>query len=405
MGLEGNLIVGQSGGPTAVINASLAGVIEEAKKHSEIKELYGAVNGVEGLLKEEIADLRAESDEDISLLRNTPASALLTCRRKLTEDDYDRLLAIFRAHNIRYFLYIGGNDSADTTHKVGLLAKESGYEMRVMGVPKTVDNDLAYMDHTPGFGSVARFNALAMRDAGLDSLAMATSTPIKIIETMGRNAGWITASTALAREKPGDPPDLIYLPERTFDRDQFLSDVRKVLERGHGCTIAVCEGLRDADGNPVVASKSEIDTDAFGHRQLGGIGDYLAQFLMNSLNLKARADKAGTIQRVCGIAQSSVDVEEAYMAGAAAVRHACEGTSDQMVTLVRVSSNPYKCETGLAPLSAVANAERLVPDEFINEEGNDVTPAFIEYALPLIGGPLPKYARLKLERIPKLLSS
>ena len=403
MTLEGNLIVGQSGGPTAVINASLAGVVEEAKRHAEIKEIYGAVNGVEGLLKEEMVDLRAETDETVSRLSQTPSSALRTCRRKLKENDYERLLSILRAHNIRYFLYIGGNDSADTTHRVGLLAKESGYGMRVMAIPKTVDNDLAYMDHCPGYGSVARFNALAVRDAGLDSIAMATSTHMKIIEVMGRNTGWITAATALAREEPGDPPDLIYLPERPFDHDRFLSDVKRVMARGRGCTIAVCEGLRDAEGNIVVESKSAVDTDAFGHRQLGGIGDYLARFLMEALDKKARADKAGTIQRVCGFAQSPVDAAEARMAGAAAVGHACEGTTDQMVTLIRVSSSPYKCETGLAPLSAVANAERPVPDEYINEDGNDVTSAFIEYALPLIGGPLPQYARLKMTRVAKLL--
>ena len=403
MGLQGNLIVGQSGGPTAVINASLAGVVEQAKQHGEIKDIYGAVNGVEGMLKEEMVDLRAETDETISLLSQTPASALRTCRRKLKEDDYERLLSILRAHNIRYLVYIGGNDSADTTHRVGVLAKQAGYDMQVMGVPKTVDNDLAYMDHCPGYGSVARFNALAVRDAGLDSIAMATSTHIKIVETMGRNAGWITAATALAREQPGDPPDLIYLPERPFDHDTFLSDVKQVMDRGRGCTIAVCEGLRDAQGNIVVESKSAVDTDAFGHRQLGGIGDYLAKFVMEALDKKARADKAGTIQRVCGFAQSSVDAAEARMAGAAAVRHACEGTTDQMVTLVRVSNSPYKCETGLAPLSAVANAERPVPKEFITKEGNDVTDAFIDYALPLIGGPLPPYARLRMTRVPKLL--
>ncbi len=403
MGLEGNLVVGQSGGPTAVINASLAGVIAEAKAHPEIKEIYGAVNGVDGLLREEMVDLRAETDETVSLLSQTPASALKTCRRKLTEADYERLLSIFRAHSVRYFVYIGGNDSADTTHQVGVLAKQSGYEMRVMGVPKTVDNDLAYMDHCPGYGSVARFNALAVRDAGLDSIAMATSTHIKIIETMGRNTGWITAATALAREQAGDPPDLIYLPERAFDHDTFLKDVKRVLERGRGCTIAVCEGLRDADGNIVVESKTSVDTDAFGHRQLGGIGDYLARFLMDALDKKARADKAGTIQRVCGSAQSSVDAAEARMAGAAAVRHASEGTSDQMVTLVRVSNSPYQCEMDLAPLSAVANSERPVPAEYINKAGNDITPAFIEYALPLIGGPLPRYARLKMQSVPKLL--
>ncbi len=217
MALNGNAVIGQSGGPTAVINASLAGVIEEAKKHDEIQDIYGTVHGVEGLLAEHMADLRAEDDAAVSLLPNTPSAALGSCRKKLTEADYERLITILKAHNIRYWFYIGGNDSADTTHQVGRLSAEAGWEMRVIGIPKTVDNDLAYTDHCPGYGSVARFNALATRDAGRDTAALYTVDTVKIVETMGRNAGWITAATALAREDPGDPPHLIYLPERVFD--------------------------------------------------------------------------------------------------------------------------------------------------------------------------------------------
>ncbi len=402
MPLTGNVLVAQSGGPTAVINASLAGVIEGAKRHREIEGIYGALNGAEGLLAEELVDLRAESEADLSLLAGTPSAALGSCRKKLTEADYARLFAILQAHGIRFFLYLGGNDSAHTSHHIGLLAREAGWEMRVMGVPKTVDNDLAYTDHCPGYGSVARFNALAARDAGLDSVAMRTVDTVKIIETMGRNAGWITAATALARDEPGDPPHLIYLPERPFDPDRFLADITRQLDRGRGCVIAVCEGLRDAQGNILVEFQHALGTDSFGHKQLGGVGDYLVSLIVQRLGIKARFDKAGTIQRVFGLAQSSVDVAEARMAGAAAVRWACEGVTDQMVTLERVSRDPYRCDVALAPLEQVANAERPMPDEFINAEANDVTPAFLEYACPLIGGPLPPYARLKLKRLPKL---
>jgi 6-phosphofructokinase 1 len=401
MALTGNAIVGQSGGPTAVINASLAGVIEEAKRHSEVKDIYGSVNGVEGLLRQEIADLRAEDDTTVSLLPHTPSAALGSCRKKLKEADYQQLLTILRAHNIRFWFYIGGNDSADTTHQVGRIAAEAGWEMRVIGIPKTVDNDLAYTDHCPGYGSVARFNALATRDAGLDTAAMFTVDTVKIIETMGRNAGWITAATALARQQAGDPPHLIYLPERVFDREQFLQDVKRQVDQGRGCVIAVCEGLRDELGEPLVSFKHAVGTDSFGHKQLGGVGDYLVSLIAEGLGIKARYDKAGTIQRAFGLAQSEVDVAEARMVGAAAVQRACEGVTDKMITLVRISNKPYRCETGLASLQDVANAERPIPDEFINEAGNDITPAFLDYALPLIGGPLPPYARLQLKRVPK----
>jgi 6-phosphofructokinase len=403
MAVRGNALVGQSGGPTAVINASLAGVVEQAKQQAEIGDIYGTVHGVQGILDEDLADLRAESEETIRLLAHTPAAALGSCRKKLTDADYARLLAVFKAHDIRYFFYIGGNDSADTSHRVGMLAKESGWDMRVIGIPKTVDNDLGFTDHCPGYGSVARFNALAVRDSGRDTTAMSTVDTVKIFETMGRNAGWITAATALARDEEGDPPHLIYLPERPFDPKQFLADVKRVVDRGEGCVVAVCEGLKDAAGNSIVTFKHAVGTDSFGHKQLGGIGDFLVDLIAEGLGIKARSDKSGTIQRAFGMAQSEVDAAEAKMVGAEAVRRACAGVSDQMITLERASSDPYRCGTGLAPLAEVANAERPVPDEYIAPSGNDVTPAFLAYARPLIGGPLPPYARLKLKRIAKKL--
>jgi 6-phosphofructokinase 1 len=252
MALKGNLLVGQSGGPTAVINASLSGVIEEAKAHGEIDAIYGAVNGVVGMLEEDLVDLRAEDAETLSTLPSTPSAALGSCRRKLSDADYERLLAVLKAHEIRYLFYIGGNDSADTSHRIGCLADAAGWEMRVVGIPKTVDNDLAYTDHCPGYGSVARFSALVTRDAGRDSSAMRLVDPVKIVETMGRNAGWITAATALARDEPDDPPHLIYLPERTFDRETFLSNITREVTKGRGCVVAVCEGLKDADGKALV---------------------------------------------------------------------------------------------------------------------------------------------------------
>jgi 6-phosphofructokinase len=403
MGLKGNALVGQSGGPTAVINASLAGVVQEALQHAEIGDVYGAVHGVQGILNEDLCDLRAEDVETIALLCSTPAAALGSCRKKLSQADYERLLAIFRAHDIRYFFYIGGNDSADTTHKVGLLAKESGWEMRVIGIPKTVDNDLGYTDHTPGYGSVARFNALAVTGSGLDTRAMSSVDTVKIFETMGRNAGWITAATALARQAAGDPPHLIYLPECAFDPERFLADVKRTVDKGDGCVVAVCEGLRDAEGKPLTTFKHELGTDSFGHKQLGGVGESLVDLIATELSIKARSDKSGTIQRSFGAAQSETDAAEARMVGATAVAQAVAGVSDQMITLVRTSNSPYRCETGLAPLEAVANAERPVPKEYINAEGNDVTEAFLDYARPLIGSPLPPVARLKLSRVAKKL--
>ncbi|UCH36389.1 MAG: 6-phosphofructokinase [Armatimonadota bacterium] len=401
--LTGNLIVGQSGGPTAVINNSLAGVVQEATRHSAIKDIYGMVHGIEGVLNENLVDLRAEKPETIEGLRQTPSAALGACRTKLKDADYERIIKVLQAHDIRYFMYVGGNDSADTCHHVEKLAQESGYELRAIAAPKTVDNDLAYTDHCPGYGSVARFNAIATRDAGRDTEAIGIVDNVKIVETMGRNTGWITASTALAKEGPDDAPHLIYLPERPFDMDKFLEDVKATFDRLGHCLITVCEGLRDEKGEELVASKRAVDTDGFGHKQLGGVADFLCDAIATNLKIKARFDKPGTIQRMSILAASPVDQEEAYLVGKQAVAAAVDGVSGQMITLVRESNSPYRVSTGMAPLEEVANAEKPVPPEFINERGNFVTEAFIEYARPLIGGPLPTYARLKGRRVPPKL--
>lgn len=397
--LKGNLIVGQSGGPTAVINCSLAGVIQEALRHHAIQDLYGMVHGIEGVLKEELIDLRAEKPEIIEGLRRTPSAALGACRTKLKDADYQRIIKVLQAHDVRYFLYIGGNDSADTCHHVGKLAHESGYELRAIAAPKTVDNDLAYTDHCPGYGSVARFNAIATRDAGRDTEAIGIVDNVKIVETMGRNTGWITASTALARQGPDDAPDLVYLPERPFDVGKFLEDVKATFDRLGHCLVAVCEGLRDEKGEELVASKRAVDTDSFGHKQLGGVADFLCDAIATNLGIKARFDKPGTIQRMSILAASPVDQEEAYLVGQEAVAAAVDGVSGQMITLVRESNSPYRVTTGLAPLEQVANAEKCVPPEFINERGNHVTETFLEYARPLIGGDLPPYVRLAGKRV------
>jgi 6-phosphofructokinase 1 len=401
--LGGNLVVGQSGGPTAVINASLVGVVEEARRHAQIQNIYGMVHGVVGLMKEEMIDLGGASQKTLEGLKRTPSAVLGSCRHKLKEEDYEKILKILQAHNIRYFLYIGGNDSADTSHRVESLAKQAGYDIRVVGIPKTVDNDLAFTDHCPGYGSVARFNATATRDAGRDTEAIGVVDNVKIIETMGRNTGWITASTALAKENADDAPHLVYLPERPLVVEKFLADVKRIFDRLGYCVIAVCEGLKDEKGETLVASQRAVDVDAFGHRQLGGVADYLCDQIARNLNIKARFDKPGTVQRMSMLAVSEVDLEESYLVGQTAMRYAAGGGSGQMITLVRKAGKSYKCTTGLAALEDVANAEKAVPDEFINEEGNFVTPAFIEYARPLIGGPLPPYARLERKMVAKRL--
>lgn len=395
MVLKGNCIMAQSGGPTAVINSSICGIIQEALKHDQIEGIYGALNGILGILHENIMDLRQESKETIEGLRHTPSSALGSCRYKLKEEDYDKAMKIFTKYNIRYFFYAGGNDSMDTANKISKLAQERNYELRVIGVPKTVDNDLRVTDHCPGYGSVIRHNAIAIRDAGRDTEAIGTTDKVKIVETMGRNTGWIAAGSALAREQENDAPHLIYLPERPTIIDKLLNDVQKVYDKLGYCLIAASEGLVDEQGEPLSTSASKVDLDGFGHKQYGGVGEFLANVIKEKLELKARTDKPATMQRSAGDRVSSVDEEEAYRAGQTAVQQAVEGKSDCMVALIREEGKEYRCRTELVPLHKIANERKEVPDEYISPEGNDMTRKFIDYAKPLMGGSLHPYVRLK----------
>lgn len=402
MGIKGNVIFAQSGGPTAVINSSICGAIQEAWRHKEITGMYGSINGILGVLNENMIDLNKESKRNIELLKQTPSSSLGSSRYKLKDNDYGRILDVLKAYNIRYFFIAGGNDSMDTANKVFKLAKEKNYELYVMGIPKTVDNDLTITDHCPGYGSVSRWLAISVRDSGLDTVAIYTSDTIKIVETMGRNAGWITASTSLAREKEEDAPHLIYLPEIPFNKDKFLSDVEKIYRKLGYALITCCEGLKDEKGEYLTASKRDIDTDKFGHKQLGGVGETLVSMVAEGLKIKARCDKPGTIQRSSALCASKVDVEEAYIVGQTAVKLATEGKSGFMVTLERETGKTYKCKTNTTSLDEVANKEKKVPRDFINEEGNWVTQKFIDYAKPLIGEPLQEYTRFEKHFIKKL---
>ncbi|HHX63361.1 MAG TPA: 6-phosphofructokinase [Chloroflexi bacterium] len=396
MAVRGNLVVGQSGGPTAVINNSLVGVIHEAMAHAEIDDIFGMVHGIRGVLNAEFMDLRKESPQTLELLRNTPASALGTVRYKVTEEDYPRLIEVFKRFNVRYFFYIGGNDSMDTSHKIHLAAEKLGYEMYAIGVPKTIDNDLAETDHCPGYGSAARFVAAGLRNTGLDTWSMGDSGPIKLVEVMGRNAGWLAAATALAREREGDPPHLIYVPERGVTLEQIVADVQNCYEKYGFCVAAVSEGLTGPDGEELARSNGKpVEVDAFGHARKSGVVDVIADAIKEHLGFTARFDKPGYMQRSFAELMSPVDREEAYEVGRAAVRAALAGVSNKMVTLVREPGDEYRCTTGLAPLEKVANREHMLPSDMIAPSGNDVTEEFIKYARPLIGGPLVSYGRLE----------
>jgi len=401
--MKGKAVVGQSGGPTAVINSSLAGVIQEALRHSEIEAIYGAINGIKGVLEEEFVDLGQEPAEVLEGLRRTPGAALGSIRYKVKEGDYERILQVFKAHNIRYFFYIGGNDSMDTAMKLDSLAKETGYELRVIGIPKTIDNDLAYTDHCPGYGSAARFVAMAVRDSGWDTRAMRVNSPVKIVEIMGRNAGWLAGAAALAKEREDDPPHLIYVPERPLSKDKLLKDVEEAYRRYGYVVIALSEGVVNERGEPFGGEFAPKEVDAFGHVLKGGASDAAASIIKAELGLSTRIDKPNYLYRSFSLAVSEVDREEAYEVGRVAVIAALAGETGKMVTLIREPGPVYRSTTGLVELEKVANVERYLPDDFINGDGNFVTEAFIEYARPLIGGDLPPYARLRGVKVPKKL--
>jgi 6-phosphofructokinase 1 len=405
--LKGNAIFGQSGGPTSVINASAAGVIQEALKQTGvIGKVYGAAHGIKGILSENFYDMSQEDPRELDLLKTTPSSALGSCRYKLKkveedETDYIRLLEVFRKYDIRYFFYNGGNDSMDTCNKISKYMQKSGYECRVMGVPKTIDNDLWGTDHCPGFASAAKYIATSTMEVYLDARVYDTGM-VTILEVMGRNAGWLTASTAIAAYK-GQGPDLIYLPEIDFDLDTFLSDVKKVYATDKKCIIAVSEGVRTKDGKYLPELVGELSKDAFGHAQMGGTATLLAGIVKDRLGCKIRAIEFSLLQRCAAHLASQTDVDESYLAGQTAVQVAIAGGTDQMVAFKRAPGKDYACEIQLIPLDDVANTEKKIPRSWINAEGNFVTQDFIDYVLPLIQGEsrppmidgLPRFAKLR----------
>ncbi len=414
---KGKAVVGQSGGPTAVINASACGVIQTVLSNPDSFDgIYGALNGILGVLREELYDLERESPDEIDRLRRSPSSALGSCRYKLKDletnrADYDRILEVFKAHDIRYFFYIGGNDSMDTADKLSGLAREIGYEMQAIGIPKTIDNDLAHTDHSPGYGSVAKFSATSVMEAGRDTEALYTHDTTTVHEVMGRNAGWIAAATGLARRTPQDAPHIILLPEVPFVTDKFVEDVKHSLREFKRCFVTCGEGVKTPDGQYLADAGGSFAQDAFGHKQLGGAADAVRAIIENEVGVKCRTNRAGTAQRNAMHFASKTDVEEAYMVGKAAVEAAMQGVSGKMVTLVRSDQGgKYRCTTGLVDLEKAANDEKPLPPEFIDENGIEVTDAFRNYARPLVVGEadieigtdgLPIYARLNRDMVDK----
>ena len=403
--LTGACIIGQSGGPTAVINASAQGVIQTALKADCITRVLGAAHGIKGVLEDKLYDMSQEDPAELDLLQYTPSSALGSCRYKLADPDvddtdYKRILEIFEKYNVRYFFYNGGNDSMDTCNKISKYMQRVGYDCRVMGVPKTIDNDLNGTDHCPGFASAAKYIATSCAEVWQDAHVYDTGM-ITIIEIMGRHAGWLAGSAALA-SLTGCGPDLVYLPETDFDMDKFLSDVKAVYDKTGKCMVAVSEGIHYADGTFVSEAKTSA-TDGFGHAQLGGLAAHLADTVKQATGAKVRGIELSLLQRCGSHLASKTDVKEAWQAGAAAVNAAVEGVTDKMVAFKCTREGGYTCETTLEPLDIVANFEKKVPREWINEAGNGVKQEFIDYVLPLIQGEtdapkengLPRFAHLK----------
>lgn len=411
-----NAFYAQSGGVTAVINASACAVIETARSHSDkIAKMYAGRDGIIGALTEDLIDTSLESPQDIARLKYTPGGAFGSCRYKLksleqSRAQYERLIEVLRAHDIGYFFYNGGNDSMDTAWKVSQLSASLGYELVCVGIPKTVDNDLPVTDCCPGFGSVAKYVAVSMREAGYDVQSMSkTSTKVFVLEVMGRHAGWITAACGLAAEHEGEPPHILLFPEVPFDEDKFLARVKESVERYDYCTIGVSEGLLDRSGKLM----SDAGTrDAFGHAQLGGVGQVIAQLVKDKLGYKYHWALADYLQRSARHIASRTDLEQAYAVGKAAVELAISGQSAVMPTIVRLSDSPYRWEIGSVALEDVANVEKKMPADFISDDGFGITDKCRAYLAPLIEGEdyppyrngLPHYVRLKNIAVPKKLS-
>ncbi|WP_018295326.1 6-phosphofructokinase [Mariprofundus ferrooxydans] len=393
MVLKGKMVIGQSGGPTSVINQSLVGAIIEARQHGEITGILGAHHGIAGIMNEDFIDLTTQSDEELERVANTPAAGLGSVRLKPGKAECERVFEVFKKHDVRFFFYIGGNDSAETAHIIAEMAREANYDFCTVHIPKTIDNDLRVTDHCPGFASAARFVALAFIGDDRDNAAL---SGIKINVVMGRDAGFLTAASALARQAEGDGPHLIYVPERAFDVARFQSDVKAVVAKYGRCVVAVSEGITDADGHPVMTSG---ERDSHGNLQLSGtgaLGDFLSTKVKEAYageSVRVRADTFGYLQRSFPTVVSEVDASEARMVGAFGVSQAVANGEPGSVAIRRLSSVPYKSECFMTPLSTVAREATSLKDEYINAESNDVTEAWLDYVRPLVGD-LPKIGRL-----------
>jgi 6-phosphofructokinase 1 len=400
----GNMVIGQSGGPTVVINQSLIGAVLEAQKHRKtIKKIYGALHGVQGILKQDLIDLTNEPKANLLKVGMTPASALGSVRKKPTADECKAMFEVLKAHDVRYFFYVGGNDSAETAHIVHEVAVAEGYDLRVFHIPKTIDNDLLGTDHCPGFGSAAKFVAQAFMGDDMDNRSL---KGIKINIIMGRHAGFLTAAAALGRARADSGPHLVYLPEVAFDEKKFVADVKKVYAKHGRCMVAVSEGIADKN-HTAIASKFIKEVDSHGNVQLSGsgaLGDFLTKTIKDGFGdpkLRVRADTFGYLQRSFAGVVSKVDADEARKVGELAVRHAVGGAASGTISMIRVKGKAYKIDYKLSPLSLVAKNTCSVPAKYINKDGNNVTQAFVNYALPLVGE-LPPIGFLKGKKVAKV---
>ena len=392
---RGALVVGQSGGPTAVINRSLAGVIAAALAAGDaVGDILGLAYGVEGLLAGDFRDLRRQAPDFLDLLADTPSSVLGSCRYRLRDDDLEGALAVLRRVEARYFVYIGGNDSADTTRRLAAAARAANYELCCVGVPKTVDNDLVETDHCPGYGSAARYLAVSAMETARDTEAMRRSDPVKLLEVAGRHAGWLAAASALGRRSPDEGPHLVYLPERPVAAERILADVADAYRAFGHVVVVLSENQPDPAGAVLGSGGVPRYVDAFGHAYFDSPAQFLARAIGDELGLRARWEKPGTMQRMSVAHRSRVDAEEALAVGREAARLAIDGVSDVMVVIRRASGEPYRSALATAPLAAVANAQRVLPPEFIAEPAAGPTEAFRRYAEPLLGEALPRHARL-----------
>ncbi len=382
-----NLLIVHGGGPTPVINASLYGVIREAKASGAIDKVYGAIGGTGAVLEERFLDLTAFSDEKLKLLLHTPASAIGSSRYPLYAEDYRKMVEIFKKHDIRYVLLNGGNGTMDACGHICEVCRDEG--IRVAGIPKTIDNDIALSDHVPGYGSAARYLAVTTQEVGEDVKSMPIH--VCVLESMGRNAGWITAASALARRKKGDAPHLIYVPERPFHEDEFLEDVKRIYDEKGGVVVVASEGLRNEKGESIVPPIFKTDRAIY----YGDVSAYLAELVIKKLGIKARSEKPGICGRASVALQSPVDREEAVLAGRLAVRAVLNGKSGVMVAFNRTEGETYGIEPVLVPLKDVMLFERTLPDHYINERGNDITDEFVRWCEPLIGEPLPEFLNFR----------